>query len=91
MILVFPKKKQKGMAGESLIGLRLLGISVLLFLLLFLSFGGFGTWPDLFLLPNAYQLHTLPPFLPSKLLTLLSIHPSHPDCEARVVQGSMLW
>ena len=41
----------------------------------------------LFLLPNAYQLHTPPPFFfwNSKLLTLLS------DCEARVVQGSTLW
>ena len=43
---------------------------------------------QIILLPNAYQLHTSPLFLPSKPLTLLS---SHPDCEARVVQGSTLW
>ena len=84
MILVFfpkrKKQKQKGRAGESLIGLRVIGISVLLFLFLrFFVLRWVSGHGQIILLPHAYQLHTPPPFFFAFETPDFVVYPSQPS------------
>lgn len=65
MILIFPKEKAKRKGRRMFDWTPAdwdIGASFFFFFFFFCPSVGFGTRPDLFLLPNAYQLHTPPPF-----------------------------